>query len=88
MRTRTITLLTAAAILLLSLVPALEALSTIQDDLAFAAADPETVVYITKTGEKYHRRSCRYLSKSKIKATLKKAKRRGYEPCKVCKPPT
>ena len=55
---------------------------------AQAATKVETIVYITKTGEKYHRGDCRYLKKSKIEITLKDAKKKGYEPCKVCKPPT
>jgi len=44
-------------------------------------------VYITKSGSKYHRTGCRYLSKSMIPISLKDAKERGYTPCKVCKPP-
>jgi hypothetical protein len=47
-----------------------------------------TTVYITDTGEKYHRAGCRYLSKSKIAISLSKAKAEGYTPCSVCKPPT
>ena len=47
-----------------------------------------TTVYITNTGEKYHRSGCRYLSKSKISISLSKAKAEGYTPCSVCKPPT
>ena len=46
-----------------------------------------TIVYITATGECYHRAGCRYLSKSCIPITLAKAKAEGYRPCKVCKPP-
>lgn len=42
-------------------------------------------VYITKTGKKYHRSSCRTL-KSRIKTTLKQAKSDGYTACKVCNP--
>jgi len=49
--------------------------------------DERITVYITRTGEKYHRANCRYLSKSKIPISLAEAKRRGYTPCKVCKPP-
>lgn len=53
-------------------------------------APPETpqdvTVYITKTGAKYHRDGCRYLSKSRIPISLSDAKR-GYEPCSVCNPP-
>jgi hypothetical protein len=49
--------------------------------------DPQTVtVYITRTGEKYHRGSCRYLRQSKIAVTLAEA-RKGYAPCSVCRPP-
>jgi len=43
-------------------------------------------VYITKTGEKYHTGSCRYLSQSKIAIELKDAIDQNYEPCKVCRP--
>jgi len=50
-------------------------------------APPEITVYITKTGKKYHRWGCRYLRKSCIPISLTEAKRRGYTPCKVCKPP-
>jgi len=48
----------------------------------------EKIVYITKTGKKYHGLGCRYLSKSCIPISLTEAKRRGYTPCKVCKPPS
>jgi micrococcal nuclease len=44
-------------------------------------------VYITNTGNKYHRAECESLSKSKIPMELKEAKAKGYEPCKVCDPP-
>lgn len=46
----------------------------------------ETVVYITKTGEKYHKDGCRYLRQSKIKTTKQKATKQGYTACKICKP--
>lgn len=50
-------------------------------------ADPKTVVvYITRTGEKYHRDGCRYLSQSKIQTTLVDAVARGLGPCSVCRP--
>jgi len=44
------------------------------------------IVYITRTGEKYHRESCRYLNQSKISIELNEAIKRGYTPCSVCKP--
>jgi micrococcal nuclease len=47
----------------------------------------EQTVYITKTGKKYHRAICRYLSRSKIPTTLKDAKANGYTACSVCNPP-
>ena len=46
-----------------------------------------TTVYITETGECYHRGDCRYLSHSKIPISLKDAKAQGYRPCSVCDPP-
>ena len=42
-------------------------------------------VYITRTGSKYHRSSCRYLKYSKEPISLEKAKQ-SYEPCSVCRP--
>ena len=42
-------------------------------------------VYITRTGSKYHRSSCRYLKYSKIPISLEKAKQ-NYGPCSVCRP--
>jgi micrococcal nuclease len=53
-----------------------------------AQEDPARItVYITRTGEKYHRDGCRYLSRSKIATTLRDAVANGYGPCSVCKPP-
>jgi hypothetical protein len=50
------------------------------------AQEQENVVYITRTGEKYHTSTCRYLKQSKIEIDLAKAKERGYSACSVCKP--
>lgn len=47
----------------------------------------EETVYITKTGERYHRGSCGTLRKSKIAKTLSEAKAMGYTACGLCKPP-
>lgn len=49
-----------------------------------ATEDP--IVYITPTGEKYHRSSCRTLKDSVIERHLSEV-RGEYEPCKVCNPP-
>lgn len=43
-------------------------------------------VYVTRTGEKYHLRGCRYLRKSMIPIDLESA-RRFHGPCSVCRPP-
>ena len=47
---------------------------------------PRTItVYVTRTGAKYHRGSCRYLRYSKISMSLENAKR-SYSACSVCRP--
>jgi endonuclease YncB( thermonuclease family) len=51
-----------------------------------STADRTEAVYVTRTGEKYHRGSCRHLSRSKIPISLAEAKR-SYGACKVCRPP-
>lgn len=48
-------------------------------------ATQEQTVYITRTGSKYHRSGCRYLSKSMIPISLSEAKA-NYGPCSVCNP--
>ena len=47
----------------------------------------EETVYVTKTGEKYHRANCGYLRQSKRAISLSDAKAAGYTPCSRCKPP-
>jgi len=47
----------------------------------------DQIVYINRTGEKYHCDGCRFLSQSRILIFLKNAKARGYTPCSVCRPP-
>jgi hypothetical protein len=46
----------------------------------------QNTVYITRTGERFHRDSCRHLAKSKIAIKRKDAISQGYTPCKICKP--
>ena len=61
--------------------------STVAQIETAPSTDTQSItVYITRTGTKYHRNGCRYLSKSKIPITLNEAKR-DYGPCSVCKPP-
>ena len=54
-----------------------------QDGRALTSND---TVYVTKTGAKYHRASCRSLSRSQIAMSLREASAL-YGACKTCKPP-
>jgi hypothetical protein len=54
----------------------------------YKAPKYDIAVYITETGEKYHKKNCRYLNSSKIEINLSKALYDKYERCKVCKPKT
>ncbi|MEI0492030.1 Ada metal-binding domain-containing protein [Brachyspira intermedia] len=54
--------------------------------ISITASSQEKIVYITRTGEKYHLEHCSSLRRSKIKITLSEAIKKGYEPCKRCKP--
>lgn len=52
-----------------------------------ASADAnEIIVYVTRTGRKYHRKDCPYAQKSGRPMPLSEAKKR-YEPCSRCHPP-
>ena len=51
-----------------------------------AAASPDEVVYVTRTGTKYHRAGCRHLARSQIPMALKDAVKQ-FGPCSVCQPP-
>ena len=46
----------------------------------------KNVVYITKTGKKYHLQNCRTIKGEAYKISLSEAKQKGYTACKVCKP--
>ncbi len=41
-------------------------------------------VFISKSGEKYHKENCSSLKSNSEKITLKQAKEIGKEPCKIC----
>lgn len=49
-------------------------------------ANEDPIVYITNTGSKYHRSSCRTLKKSQIEKHLSEVQG-SYEPCGICNPP-
>lgn len=46
----------------------------------------DVTVYITRTGDKYHRGSCSYLKRSKISVSKREAIESGYTACSVCRP--
>ena len=46
-----------------------------------------TIVYITKTGECYHKSNCSTLRKTKIEKTLSQVAQK-YRACQLCNPPT
>ncbi|WP_242049802.1 hypothetical protein [Brachyspira aalborgi] len=46
----------------------------------------EKIVYIAKTGKKYHLENCRTLRGDKEAVDLNEAIKNGYEACKICKP--
>jgi micrococcal nuclease len=50
------------------------------------SANPEQLVYVTRTGAKYHREGCRFLARSQIPIALENVG--NHAPCSVCKPPT
>lgn len=49
--------------------------------------EEEALVYITKTGKKYHREDCRYLKSSGVQISLEEAREQGLSPCRECEPP-
>ncbi len=46
----------------------------------------EATVYVTKTGRKFHRETCRYVRKGARPILKKDALELGYTPCAICKP--
>jgi endonuclease G len=49
-----------------------------------SAYSSEHIVYVTRTGKKYHEAGCSYLSDSSIPITLEQALLEGKEPCSRC----
>ncbi len=57
---------------------------TIEPD---SQSESSEIVYVTSTGKKYHRASCRYVrSRETSTISLSEAKQK-YDPCSVCDPP-
>jgi hypothetical protein len=45
-------------------------------------------VYVTENGKKYHKKNCTLVNEGKKGIELSEAKKKGLEPCSVCKPET
>lgn len=54
--------------------------------VACSSSPADPTVYILTTGKKYHQKNCR-LKKNSKGVKLSVAKKKGYTPCKVCRPP-
>lgn len=52
-----------------------------------SGGEENVIVYITKTGTRYHQAGCRYLPEETPSLTLAEAVEKGYSPCRVCQPP-
>jgi hypothetical protein len=51
---------------------------------ASTAQKQDCTVYVTRTGHRYHREGCRYLSHGAVAMTREEALKRGLTPCHVC----
>ncbi|MGN1340969.1 MAG: ImmA/IrrE family metallo-endopeptidase [Oscillospiraceae bacterium] len=60
--------------------------STSADPESSNSGQEETAVYITRTGEKYHKPDCYHIAGKTglIELTIEEAEQAGYEPCKDC----
>ena len=63
-----------------------ESNSTKEYDSLILDQNDETIVFITKSGKKYHLENCSYLQESKISISLSEAELSNYTPCTVCHP--
>jgi hypothetical protein len=57
-----------------------------QPNIPASGPTENVIVYVTRTGTKYHSAGCRYLAQSSIPMPLTTASAR-YGPCSVCNPP-
>ncbi len=48
------------------------------------AFEADQSFYVTKTGKKYHKADCKYLSSSKVKITVDEIMKGDYQPCSRC----
>lgn len=64
-----------------------EAITEADDETAEADLPPDQIlVYVTRTGKRYHREDCTHLRAQRFALPLSKAAD-DYTPCRVCRPP-
>jgi methylphosphotriester-DNA--protein-cysteine methyltransferase len=56
------------------------------DDKKVTKKASETYVYVKEGGKRYHKKNCKVVPTGKKRITLSDAIKKGYTPCKVCKP--
>lgn len=57
------------------------------NDHVYYADDSSPIVYITHSGDKYHKSRCTYIRKSDaVDISLNKAEKLGYSRCSDCRP--
>lgn len=90
-RNQRILLICAAAGLLAAILALLPPIINIIDECRARQGDEppdNSLVYVTPTGKKYHRPTCKYVkNNSNAHPISLKQARASYDPCKVCNPP-
>lgn len=59
---------------------------TIEENQNYTVDDIADTVYVTRTGKKFHRESCRYVKTDGVKPLSRDEATKKYTPCKVCTP--
>ena len=82
-----------ACLILATMLMMMPALAEVESrGLLISAQDGQTsddpLVWIPRSGSKYHSKSTCSNMKNPIQVTLSEAKKSGYDPCKKCHPPT
>ena len=62
--------------------------NTSPDEKKITKQVDDPIVYVKEGGKKYHKRNCKIVPTGKKGIKLSEALAQGYEPCKVCNPPT
>lgn len=59
-----------------------------QNNVPKISPDTSAIVYVTISGQKYQRETCRYVKEkdNTLEITINQAENKGYSPCLICKP--